>query len=60
MIKINLIKKRKKNKMHKEFTSDMRAEEAVPRLEGSMESKVSSRFTAVAGKPLHRSLREVL
>lgn len=46
--------------MHKEFTSDMRAEEAVPRLEGSMESKVSSRFTAVAGKPLHRSLREVL
>jgi len=41
--------------MHKEFTSDLSAEEAVPRLEGSMESKVSSSFTAVTGTPLHLS-----
>jgi hypothetical protein len=34
----------------KNFTSDISADEAVPRLEGSTASKVSSRFAAVAGR----------
>lgn len=41
------------------FTSDIRAEEAVPRSQGSMDSKVSSRSTAVSGNSAHLSRREL-
>ena len=42
-----------------EVTSDMRADEAVPRLGGSMARRVSNRLTADGAKSLHFSLREL-
>lgn len=44
--------------MFRIITSDARAEEAVPRLYGSIERRVSSRFTVVEGKSLNVSLRQ--
>lgn len=38
-------------------TSEIRAEDAVPRFSGSMERKVSSKFTALVGNSLHLSRR---
>jgi len=41
------------------FTSDIKADEEVPRLLASMDNKVSSRFIAVSGKSAHLSRREL-
>lgn len=43
----------------KESTSDIRAEEAVPRLLGSIDSKVSSKPMVDSGKSMHLSRREL-
>lgn len=45
--------------MKARVTSDMRADEAVPRLYGSMARKVSKRLTADGANSLHFSLREL-
>lgn len=50
------IKKRSNGKLKIFLTSELSADEAVPRLYASIESKVSNRSTPVVDNSLHRSL----